>query len=145
MSIDSVLRLPDPPDLLRRFVDTRLQKVVTIDGKRVLVQSNHQGCLEMLSIVGPSDADGNCELKWTMVCDPELPAELGEASLVESAPVVLLSFGRACFMALHRNQLELTGFVSSGVDEASFREVILPRVRELIRGIGVPKSFACVT
>jgi hypothetical protein len=135
MSIDSVLRLPDPPDLLRRFVDTPLQKVVSLDGKRILVQSNHQGCLDMLSNVGAAEADGNCELKWTMVCDPNLPSELGEACLVESAPVALLSFGRACFMALHRNQSELTGFVSSGVDEESFREVILPRVRELLSGI----------
>lgn len=132
MSIDSVLRLPDPPDLLRRFVDTPLQTVAQFGGRRVLLRTNHRSCLEMLSKYFAADADGECDLRWTMVCDPDLPADLGEASLVESAPVALLSFGRACFMALHRNQKELTGFISSGVSERSFLEVVLPRVKELV-------------
>ena len=140
MSMDTVLRLPDPPDLLRRFVETPLQRMLQFEGKRVLLQSNQQGCLDMFSSLALDDGDGKCDLTWTMVCDPNLPAELGEASLMESAPVALLSFGRACFMALHRNQKELTGFISSGVDEQAVLEIILPRVKELVGAMELEKA-----
>jgi hypothetical protein len=86
----------------------------------------------MFSSLAVDDGGAKCDLIWTMVCDPDLPAELGEASLMESAPVALLSFGRSCFMALHRNQKELTGFISSGVSEQNVLEIILPRVKELV-------------
>jgi hypothetical protein len=132
MSIDSVLRLPEPPDLLRRFVKTPLEQVLVIAGVRVLVRTNHQGCYDTLTRHGAGSADGVWDLTWTMVCDPGLPPKLGEVTLMESGSVAVLSFGRGCFMALQRDRMELKGFISSGLDEQTVEELILPSVRELI-------------
>jgi hypothetical protein len=132
MSTDSVLQLPDPPDLLRRFVETPLEQSVILEGKRVLVRTNHPGCYELLSRhAGSSEAD-TCDLTWTIVSDTEMSSDLGEATLMESGSVAVLSFGRGCFMALQRDRMELIGFISNSVDEHKLEEIILPRIRELI-------------
>jgi hypothetical protein len=132
MPIDSVLRLPEPPDLLRRFIETPLEQVLVIAGMRILVRTNHQGCYDSLTRHGVGSGDGVHDLTWTLVCDPDLPPKLGEVTLMESGRVAVLSFGRGCFMALQRDRMELKGFISSGVDEQTVEELIFPSVRELI-------------
>jgi hypothetical protein len=135
MSTDSVLCVPDPPDLLRRFIETPLQKKILFEGKRVLIRTNHPGCFDILSRHSVEISDGECELVWTLVCDGDLPVELGEPTVMESGPVAVLSFGRGCFMALQRERMELMGFISAAVEERSLEELILPRVKELIAAL----------
>ena len=145
MSTNSVLQLPDPPDLLRRFVETPLERFVILEGKRVLLRTNHQGCYELLSRHAGGCEGDESDLTWTIVCDPDMPPDLGEATVMESGSVAVLYFGRGCFMALQRDQMELMGFISNSVDEHKLEEIILPRVRELIAAPDSDTNFPCVT
>jgi hypothetical protein len=135
MSIESVPRLPDPPDLLRRFVGTPLELTVTLSGKTVRVQTNHPAFLAVLAKFAVAAPTRGCDLLWTMVSDPELPTIFGEPTLMESWPVVLLSFGRACFIAFHRDPMELMGFISSGIEERIIEETIIPKIEKLLRSL----------
>lgn len=141
MSIESVPRLPDPPDLLRRFVGTPLELTVRLSGWTVRVQTNHPACLAVLAKHAVDTPDQKSDLVWTMVCDPDLPVLLGEPTLMESWPVVLLSFGRACFIAFHRDPMELMGFISTAIDERVIEETIIPRIQKVLSSL-VPVTNA---
>lgn len=126
MSIAPALQLPEPPDLMRRFVATPFEACMEIGGMRVLVQTNDSSLLEELgSTRGPClDADWT----WTVVGDAELPAQLGEATIIENGAMVFFGFGRACQVVLDREKRELTGFVSNGVLNDEWVKVIGPMV-----------------
>ena len=133
MSITPALQLPDPPDLLRRFVPTPHEGCIRRDGMHVHVQTNECRLVEKF---GRTESCSGGGVKWTMVCDPELPTGLSEPLEIESEAVFFVSFGRACFVAIDREQGEITGFMSAGISDEEWSRVIFPAVLRVMSSDG---------
>lgn len=133
MSIAPALQLPDPPDLLRRFVPTPHEACIRCDGLHVHLRTNESRLVEKFGRMGSCNGG---DVKWTMVCDPELPSPLSDPLAIESAAVLFLSFGRACFMAIDRANQEITGFMSAAISDKEWLKVILPAVLKAMSNDG---------
>ena len=133
MSITPALQLPDPPDLLRRFVPTPHEGCIRRDGIHIHLRTNECRLVEKFERM--KSCSGG-DVMWTMVCDQELPAQLGEPLAIESESVLLLSFGQACFVAIDRGQREITGFMSTGIPDVEWSEVIFPAVLKVMANDG---------
>jgi hypothetical protein len=133
MSIAPALQLPDPPDLLRRFVPTPHEGCIRRDGMHIHLRTNESRLVETFGRMESCSVD---DVNWTMVCDPELPSRLSEPVTIESESVLFLGFGRACFMAIDRVQKEITGFMSARLSDEEWSAVIFPAVLRVMSNDG---------
>ena len=126
MSIAGALRLPEPPDLLRRFVPTPFMVRGQMDGIRFCIWTNDARYLRLRGSVVESGSAHEPELNWTLVADPDLPSSLEEPLVLEVENAKLLGFGRACFVAAHPGSKSLSGFIAAGVSPEEFAQNVLP-------------------
>ena len=126
MSIAGALRLPEPPDLLRRFVPTPFMVRGRMDGIRFCIWTNDARYLRLRKQVVEKEVSPELELNWTLVCDPELPSSLEEPLILEVGNAKLLGFGRACFVAAHPGSKSLSGFIAAGISPEEFEQTVLP-------------------
>jgi hypothetical protein len=126
MSIAGALRLPEPPDLLRRFVPTPFMVRGQMDGISFCIWTNDARYLRLRGKVVGKVVSTKPELYWTLVCDPDLPSGLEEPLVLEVENAKLLGFGRACFVAAHPKSKALSGFIAAGISPEEFAETVLP-------------------
>lgn len=126
MSIAGALRLPEPPDLLRRFVPTPFMVRGRMDSIRFCIWTNDARYLRLRGKIVETEVSLEPELNWTLVCDPDLPSALEEPLVLEVGNAKLLGFGRACFVAAHPGSKSLSGFIAAGISPEEFEQTVLP-------------------
>lgn len=125
-----MLPLTEPPDLLRRFVPTAHEACIRTGDLRIRMRTNDARLLRLAD--GADHKCGVSEVEWTMVCDPEMSPELGDPVVLNGQTMSVLSFGRACYVAMDHEKKEITGFVSAGISDDDWTGVLLPALSEMV-------------
>ncbi len=132
MSIETVQRLAESPDLLRRFLNAPLMRDFEIANRRICLRSNDENCLQILQEYEVEKKDTAPEFEGTLLLDKDLPGDISSPLFLENESVVLLSFGRGCFVVLHRFRKELFGFISPNIGPDILAGTVVPAIAELL-------------
>ncbi len=133
MAMLAALRLPDPPDLLRRFAPAPYQAFVSFEGHPCRIRTNDACILQaLIQCSQPHESDA-CELEWTLISDPAMPKLLENPIVMEGQPVLYLRFGRACFVAIDRQRKEIASFISAGVAMEAITDLVVPTILNLLK------------
>ena len=127
MSDLAMLPLTEPPDLLRRFAPTPHEACIQSGDLCVRMRTNEA---RLLRLAGGFEQN-RCEFgqaAWTMICDPEMPAESGNPLVLDDGTTSFLSFGRSCYVVVDHQRNEVIGFVSAGISDEEWVGVVLPAV-----------------
>lgn len=123
----SSLLLNDPLDLLHRLTPTPFQAEIRVGSKSIQVQSNDALLLPELPRESSPLVPATRFIYWKLIRDPKAPGHLEPATqLSVFGNVVAVFMGRACLIAVDREESQLVSFIGSQVDEKQYREIVLP-------------------
>src|SRR5512146_2399340 len=95
MSNAPALPLSSPPDLLRRFAPLPHDLCIRSRKLHVHLRTNEPGLAAALGKIAGECRDKGTAMKWTIISDSELQADLGEAISIKTSDSTILTFGRA--------------------------------------------------
>jgi hypothetical protein len=123
---------PEPPDLVKRFVPTPISANVQFAGVNAFVETNDPAILDGLrEFEGRPSAPGK-RFVCRFIRDENVRAPLADPTVIHQDPVLFLSMGPSCLIAIDCETRELFGFLGSAVEPSEFRGAVLPLLRELM-------------
>jgi len=131
MQMTKFLSWSNPPDLLKRFVNTRFSGTFCVDGTDIVVQSNDATVFEHFP---PTETDLRLNLRtfrWKLVYDPEGPSEIVSPIVITHGSVSIANLGLACLFGIDSERGELVAFLGVRGGDVAFRETVLPLLLEL--------------
>ncbi len=126
MSNVPALQLSDPPDLLRRFVSSPNEFCIRSAGLHLRFRTNEPQLATTLGETVLECEGEGASINGTILFDSDLSVELSEAILLVTSDAVFLSFGRACLIAIARENREVSGFVAAELPNGAWSDLIVP-------------------
>jgi hypothetical protein len=134
MTLLEPIRTCHAPDLLQRFVSTNIRAQLRIGSRRVLVETNDFNLLPALPLDTESSESRSPRMEWKIIRDFEARGELGLPVLLDSESVTVVTMGAACVVILDRERMQMSCFVGTRIDGATYRDYLVPIFKELAGG-----------
>jgi hypothetical protein len=126
MQPDNFISYAEPPDLLRRFVQTPLKAIYRVGTIRVAVETNDFALLPSLSLdLHPSEPCTQF-LDWRLIRDADSPGPLTPSMLLTSRTLTVVNMGPACVFGIDHERHKLIGFIGTEIDSRTFQEFLVP-------------------
>lgn len=128
-TLTALEQIADPPDVLRRFVETPFMRVARSGRVRSNDKTLAIGISELLDRNYPNAR----EFDWVVIRDADLSDDMADAVVLETDESVIFAFGRGAVFGVDRDRAEVLGFVSAGIPLVALREVIIPAMMQALR------------
>ena len=123
----------NPPDLLRRFVNTPFSATLCLGVADILIQSNDETIFEQLSPTEREHRPNLRTLLWKLVYDVDAPSEIVPPVVITHGSVVIAKLGFACLIAIDSERGELVAFLGISGSDPRFRSTVLPFLSDLTK------------
>jgi hypothetical protein len=116
----------DPPDLLRRFVQTPLKAIYRVGTIRVSVETNDFALLPELSLDAQLNEPCAQFLEWKLIRDADSPGLLAPSMFLTSRTLTVVNMGPACVIGIDHERHKLIGFIGMEIDSRTFQKFLVP-------------------